>query len=98
MWVAQEQGKDEAKKAAKPKEGAAAPVEIVALPAGDEEGESTTMYVKNLAFATTDLSLKVEFSKSFLHLHLMEMRRDVVITLISICKYCAKRYVDQYIA
>ena len=34
-------------------------VEVVPLPAADEEGESTTIYVKNLAFATTDAGLQV---------------------------------------
>ena len=29
------------------------------LPTGDEEAESTTIYVKNLAFATTDATLRV---------------------------------------
>ena len=36
-----------------------AAVEIAALPAADEEGESTTIYVKNLAFATSDAGLQV---------------------------------------
>ena len=34
-------------------------VEVAALPAADEEGESTTIYVKNLAFATSDTGLQV---------------------------------------
>ena len=37
----------------------AAAVEVVPLPAADEEGESTTIYVKNLAWATTDTGLQV---------------------------------------
>lgn len=36
-----------------------AAVEIVPLPASTEDGESTTIYVKNLAFATTDAGLQV---------------------------------------
>lgn len=35
------------------------PVEVADLPAGDDEAESTTIYVKNLAFATTDATLRV---------------------------------------
>lgn len=34
-------------------------MEVVPLQAADEEGESTTIYVKNLAFATTDAGLQV---------------------------------------
>ena len=37
---------------------AQAAVEVVPLPSG-EDGESTTIYVKNLAFATTDAGLQV---------------------------------------
>ncbi len=36
-----------------------AAVEVTPLPAADEEGESATIYVKNLAFATTDAGLQV---------------------------------------
>ena len=44
---------------AKAAEGKAqAAVEVVPLPSG-EDGESTTIYVKNLAFATTDAGLQV---------------------------------------
>ena len=47
--------------AAKAAEGEAqAAVEVVPLPSG-EDGESTTIYVKNLAFATTDAGLQVIF-------------------------------------
>lgn len=35
------------------------PVEVAALPIGEEDAESTTIYVKNLAFATTDATLRV---------------------------------------
>lgn len=34
-------------------------MEVVPLPAVEEELESTTIYVKNLAFATTDAGLQV---------------------------------------
>ena len=44
---------------AKAAEGTAqAAVEVVPLPSS-EDGESTTIYVKNLAFATTDAGLQV---------------------------------------
>ena len=36
-------------------------VEVVRLPSG-EDGESTTIYVKNLAFASTDAGLQVIFA------------------------------------
>ena len=32
---------------------------VAPLPAAEDEGESTTIYVKNLAFATTDAGLQV---------------------------------------
>ncbi len=34
-------------------------IEVAALPTGEEDAESTTIYVKNLAFATTDATLRV---------------------------------------
>ncbi|BDA49748.1 Multiple RNA-binding domain-containing protein 1 [Coccomyxa sp. Obi] len=37
------------------------PVEVAALPVGEEDAESTTIYVKNLAFATTDATLRAHF-------------------------------------
>ena len=44
----------------KPPEGNAdSAVEIMPLPAAGEDGESTTIYVKNLAFPTTDAGLQV---------------------------------------
>lgn len=43
------------------KAGAEEAVEVADLPAGDEEAESTTIYVKNLAWATTDATLRVGF-------------------------------------
>lgn len=39
-------------------------MEVVALPAGEEDAESTSIYVKNLAFATTDATLQVLYSPS----------------------------------
>ncbi|CAL8464375.1 g3910 [Coccomyxa elongata] len=36
-------------------------IEVAALPTGEEDAESTTIYVKNLAFATTDATLRAHF-------------------------------------